>query len=319
MIRVAVAAASLLAMIAAVTFFSYRLRGVPTARRWGNLLVPASQIVIVGLLLAYLIVYDMPAWLFAMVVAMALFCGFGDVALFRALLAAEEKELAEERARILEEQAALQEGYRESLLAEIDEAIDERSRIAQRLRAVDKLLLDGDCERVSEGVREVAGAIGSGRRLCSHAAVDALLRAKRQVCDEKGIESSFEVVLPVALGLPDIDVCAVFSNVMDNAIHACDEVEALHRFVDVRAKVAGGYLLLEVENSCSEAGGGPSSAERRPFGEHIGDGEHRSPRLREHGWGLIIVRAIAQRYDGSCEAEREGGVFRTTVMLELQR
>ena len=40
-------------------------------------------------------------------------------------------------------------------------------------------------------------------------------------------------------------------------------------------------------------------------------------RLPEHGWGLNILKTLADRHDGTLETVQEDGVYRTTVLLKL--
>ena len=43
----------------------------------------------------------------------------------------------------------------------------------------------------------------------------------------------------------------------------------------------------------------------------------RGDRLPEHGWGLNILKTLADRHDGTLETVQEDGVHRTTVLLKL--
>lgn len=308
MIRIVAAALSLVALVVVIAVFAMKLHRIPTARGGRAMLIPLSQIALVGFLLAYLIVYDLPTWLFALAIAVSIVCGVADIALFKALLAAEEKDLAEERERILEEQMVTQRGYRNELSSAIDDAQRERLRIVEELKKAEKLLACGDVEASTLDMTSVAEAIEPAKRLCSHPAVAALLAAKQRLCDEKGIAASFKVVVPESLDIPSVDICAVFSNLMDNAIHACEQMTFGKRFVDVKANVSGGFVVVKVKNSCNECPSEGAKAKKRENAP--------SELLREHGWGLVILQAIAERYRGSCITEQEPGVFRTTVMLE---
>lgn len=308
MIRLIAVSIALLAMGAIVAFFAYRFRKVPAARRWANLLMPASQAAIVAFILAYLMLFDTPPWLFALVVMLSVLCGMADTILLKALVAAEEKDLAQERVQILEEQMVAQERYREELLSDVDDLQSERQRIVQALEDAENSLRTKDVEAGLSGVQAASQAIGVSRRLCAHPVIAALLAAKERICEEQEIATLFNVVVPENVALPGVDLCAVFSNMIDNAIHACAAVEGT-RFIEMRAHLAGGYLLVELKNSYVEG------RSRNP----VDASASVSPLSREHGWGLSILQAIADRHEGSSVVEGNNGVFRMSLALKLDR
>ena len=51
---------------------------------------------------------------------------------------------------------------------------------------------------------------------------------------------------------------------------------------------------------------------------HALENSSSSDRLRDHGWGLSIVEAIAKRHAGVLSTERCEGVFKTTVLLMME-
>jgi len=100
----------------------------------------------------------------------------------------------------------------------------------------------------------------------------------------------------------------VFSNLLDNAVSACGKVPEGARFIKLKARVDAGYLAVRMENSCAPAE--PGEARRAPR-------RSRGDRLPEHGWGLNILKTLADRHDGTLETVQEDGVYRTTVLLKL--
>ena len=107
--------------------------------------------------------------------------------------------------------------------------------------------------------------------------------------------------IPEALTIPGAELCAVLGNLMDNAIEACRRLpEGTPRRITVRGRVNGGFLVLRVQN--------PVSGEENniPVGGAL---------LDSHGWGLSIVRQIAERRGGRLTTERSDGRFISTVWL----
>ena len=237
--RVVTAGAVLLALVVVTVVLARRLGGAPVSRRAVELLFPASQAVVLVFLFYFLLAYDLPAWLFALTAAVGILCGPCDLALFKALRTAEEKELAEERVRLLENQVALQRAHFESLEADADKAKSIRRDVAAELRAADELLDAHEVEHASSCLMHAVDLMDSSvRRFCENSVVDALVTMKAKACDESGVETSFELEVPRDLSLSSVELCAVFSNMLDNALQACSQVPAGARRIELRARIA---------------------------------------------------------------------------------
>ena len=82
---------------------------------------------------------------------------------------------------------------------------------------------------------------------------------------------------------------------------ACRPLPQERRWIEVRGLDEGGCLVLRVRNPVPE-----EAVPRR-----------RGSGLSRHGWGLEILRQIAQRDDGRLETELREGVFTATLWLPL--
>ena len=309
-----VAAGVVISALAAVTaLFARRLPSCSRFRWWANVLVPAMQVIIMSFMLASYIVSNAPTFLYAIVVGAGAVCVVADLILLRALRAGEEKELAEEHERVLREQVEMQAEHLSRLEADAGQAREAQHLIAEQLREAARLLdaAGADGEAGSAAVTEAAQALVPRMHLCEHPVVDALLEAKLQRCEERGVRVDCVACVPRDVGISNVDVCALFSNVLDNALAGCERVEPPdERFIKLRANVAGGYLLLEASNSCAAD---DASVEGRAW-KGAAPGTEADP-FREHGWGMIILQTLADRHDGMYEAEKRGREFRTTVAM----
>lgn len=310
--RELVAVCVVLLMCAVMAVLAWRLRDVSPGRLLINLLFPFSQLCIVAFLFYYAVAYDLPPWMFVLVVAVGLLCGPVDLLLFKALEESEKRELSRERVRLLEEQLHAQEEYLQRLSGDIDEARRVREDVARELAAVDELLERCEAEKASEGLLKAVGIMDSPRkRSCEHRVVDALVSMKAAVCEEEGIRLSLDLALADDVSLSSVELCAVFSNMLDNAISACHAVPEDKRYVTLKARVDAGYLAVRMENSCVPM---EPTERRRASRPRTG----RDGRLPEHGWGLSILQTLADRHDGKLETIQEDGVYRTTVILKAE-
>ncbi|WP_080801588.1 ATP-binding protein [Arabiibacter massiliensis] len=304
-----IAAASLGALAAAAVVLMLPRRDVAGPRRWSNLLLPASQLALAAFMFHHIVASGLPEWLFALVAGTCFACALGDVVLFRALWKAERADVEAERARLLEEQVAMQDEHRARLEADLRDAGRVREQLAAELDRVDELLQAHELAEVPGQLDRAARAMkGAEGRWCEHPVVDALVAAKARTLADAGVRFDARLNVPEDLPLPDVELCALFSNTLDNALHACAKVPAEGRFVELRARSAGGFFLLDMANACTAdaTAQGPLAKAKRPV-------------VGGHGWGLRILQTIAARHAGTCSFEREEGVFRTSVALELPR
>lgn len=144
---------------------------------------------------------------------------------------------------------------------------------------------------------------------CSNVPVAAVLQSKSRQCEAAGASLETHVTLPEELGLLDVEVAAVFFNLIDNALHECKAMIAsggtVAPTISVSSMVQAGQLYVEVKNPCRmEARSALSIARRRNL-------------LSEHGWGTDIVTQIAGDHGGVATFDAEGGVFIARVMIPL--
>lgn len=123
--------------------------------------------------------------------------------------------------------------------------------------------------------------------------LDILLGSKLGVAAELGIRVSCALKLPYPCPVSNIDFGIVLSNALDNAIQACRKIEDRERYIEVRGKVQGELILLEVENSSQGT-------------ERIAEGR-----------GLANIRAVAEKYQGSMELERREGRVCLRMLLVI--
>ena len=123
-------------------------------------------------------------------------------------------------------------------------------------------------------------------------------------------------MVPVQTSIPDAELCAVFSNLIDNAMNAskelvegeqaCADKNAQEPFIEVDALIAAGYLSVRVRNACLEHRSRPHHTHKQPHS--IND---------MHGWGKSIVALIAHRHNGSYTCVAENGVHLARVTLKM--
>lgn len=143
------------------------------------------------------------------------------------------------------------------------------------------------------------------------ATVNAVLSAKAAMLSRK--ELPFHVKADISEELPfeKADICALFSNALDNAAEAALQLPAEKREIALNARAAKGMLAVSVENTCPEKDSSHFSA--------VSDGlpETTKKDTKHHGYGLLSMRKVVKKYGGGMEISRNEGTFRLFFYLPL--
>ena len=303
--RIAIAALVIAVMLVTAVVFMFRMRHTTKMRKVAFLLYLVGQ-TLAALYLFYLVIfYGLSNMLFGLCVGMGLLCGPVDFALYYVLTVAEKQREAKERVRLLEEQQKALEEQQKRLDVEAAKASKVQAEVVAELESILADLDSRDDASTDLDFGKVLSIMDStGRRVCRHHVVGALLASKQEEAENAGVEVDFDLDVPDDLPFSDTELCAVFSNLFDNAVNACAQVsEGEKRFIEMKAYSRDAFFIVDVVNSCSKA---QMKRERR-----------RDTLFSEHGWGLSIIQAVAERHGGMLETEQQGNRFHTTVAMSL--
>ena len=126
--------------------------------------------------------------------------------------------------------------------------------------------------------------------------IDAILNSKLSLIQSKKIAVNARAVVPPELRLSEIDLCAIIGNLLDNAMEAClKQPEGADRFIRVYIGVLKGHLYLSVSNST----GGVVIKSGKTYLS--------TKNPEKHGFGLLRVNQIADKYGGYVNRQSEDG------------
>lgn len=175
-----------------------------------------------------------------------------------------------------------------------------RHDIKNHLSCLNSLMQEGKQEEalvylktLTDTVRQLENSIFTG-----NAFADAILHEKYAVMADKKIPFTEEIHLPEKCRLEPVELCCIFSNLLDNAINACEDLPADRRWIKARAFVRQSQLVIVIENSIA-IGGQPNS----------------NSKVKE-GIGLTNVRSIIEKYGGVMELAI-GRTFTFSAMVPL--
>lgn len=130
--------------------------------------------------------------------------------------------------------------------------------------------------------------------------LDSMLQDLAEICEKQDINFSFQVKLSKKLALSLMDSIRVFSNVINNAIEACNLVPFAQRFIEIRGCYHDGWSVMWVKNSFN------GKPKRRG---NIFLTTHQDK--KNHGLGLGIVKEIIEASGGFLiiESDLKNNIF----------
>ena len=137
--------------------------------------------------------------------------------------------------------------------------------------------------------------------------LDAVLTVKSMACQSKGIELKCVVEGALLFFMDDMDVSALFGNMLDNAIESVeklpDERMRLIRLYVVREKQ---FLRICTENYCTE---------QIRFKKGMPVTTKKDKRL--HGFGMKSIQSTVRKYDGSVMTALDSNWFEVKILIPI--
>jgi hypothetical protein len=142
---------------------------------------------------------------------------------------------------------------------------------------------------------------------CENETVNLILSTFNKLAKEKDIELKIDIKLPSELEINDTELCALLSNMLENAITAAAQVEDIKlRRVYINAVVTNQKLVISTENAYT---GKIEMNGELPVSNKKSD---------RHGFGIKSMMTIVERYNGLYSIETEGGVFILQILIPLK-
>lgn len=201
------------------------------------------------------------------------------------------------RFALLEQELASQREYVEESRIRYEQTQSFRHDIKSHFLSLKGLLEQSELQKAKDYLGKLECISESLSYPCKtgNIVVDTLLNSKLSIADKNGIKVECTVKIPSSSILEDMDLCILFSNAVDNAVHACREMENGDLFIRISGKQKGDFLMIEVENSCSFNG------------------------RYEKGIGLSNMETVVEKYHGAMTTELQEGCFRLDIMLVISR
>lgn len=216
---------------------------------------------------------------------------------------------AEEQMLAMQLQRQTEQEYRKMTEHYVSQMRDVRQELSSEIKKAYGLLETNASDADITGVLDVSLQNLQNTRMqryCENHVVNSVLTVKKEVALRNDIQMKISTTVPESLLIEKIDLCSVFSNLLDNAIEAGEQImdENFDKMVLVKSDVQAGFLVIKVENTKKNP--------VKQVGRYI-----RTSKKDEvnHGLGLQLIRKIAEKYEGLVNVNYSDTVFSVCVSL----
>lgn len=219
------------------------------------------------------------------------------------------------------------ENYRNQFAAEYDyfkdyrkqqkATVDFRHDWNNHMLLLQGMLAEGNYEKVAEYLHTLSEAPFRGKTvnqnhfgrqiLTGNELVDIILSAKAERMEELQVEVSSNGGLRKLSFMEDVDICVLFSNLIDNAIEANEKCEG-ERFLTIYASHNSAMLMIAISNrmngTLKEQDGRILSSKK----------EDDAP----HGIGMRNAFSVIRKYGGEYSVQTNNQIFTITITFPVE-
>lgn len=184
--------------------------------------------------------------------------------------------------------------YVEEAKTRYEETKSFRHDIKNHITVVRELLQSGKSEQALNYIANMEDIAEELSFPCAtnNPVADILIGNKLAIAKSMEIDVNCSLTLPYPCLVRDIDFGIILSNALDNAIHACKNMDSdAEKYIRVTGHMQGDFILLEVENSFQGKG------------------------TFKKGTGLLNISTVAEKYHGAMNIKTLGTSFVISVLL----
>ena len=138
-------------------------------------------------------------------------------------------------------------------------------------------------------------------RYCSNPIVDSALSTYLHLAKSKGILVSTKLDFPDTLPVNESDLAMVFANAIENAIHACMEMEKTNRHLEIKVLSTPSFMF-QIRNSFN----GTIAFDKN----HVPMATH-----NDHGFGTRSIVSFCEKYNAFYQFRAENELFSLQIMI----
>lgn len=163
-------------------------------------------------------------------------------------------------------------------------------------------------EELIQYIKEITGKMHGYRNhdYVNHKLMNMILGMKFSDAEDAGIHVEFVFDDMSEMQLKQVELCAILTNLLDNAIEANLKVSNIYdRWMKICCIRKHQMMVLTISNPIGKGGVNQS------------DGEFLTTKENEkiHGFGMRSIKRVVDKYEGHMRVDTEGGIFIVTIYL----
>lgn len=172
--------------------------------------------------------------------------------------------------------------------------------------------LKNNSEEIDEYVSNLKDEIKSFKYIYNtgNMILDIIINEKSEICAKKGIKFNCCINFSKINFMKPIDVSSIFSNILDNAIEACDKImdENSHKYIRIKGTIRKSFFVLKCENSkINSITTNKSILLTDKMDKFM------------HGIGIQGIKSSLQKYNGELLFENNKDKFMLNIYIPLNR
>ena len=194
----------------------------------------------------------------------------------------------------------------------ISESLEKQRRktheYKNQLICINSMILNKQYEELTDYVYELSELLGKETDSIdtNNTIVNAIMNIKYQEAQKKGIVFIFKINDLSNLLIKDEDIVVILSNLLTNAIEACDKCEG-HKMIKMKFIKTEENVIISVKNTYQQ----------EPI---IKDEKYQTTKLsniEEHGIGINNIIEAIKKYKGSYVIQNKMGIFYFSIVIPI--
>ncbi len=140
--------------------------------------------------------------------------------------------------------------------------------------------------------------------------LDIILSEKKYICDKNKIDFLVDINFDKCNFMDMVDICSIFSNILDNAIEACNKIKSKDKDkkITLKGTVINDFFVIKCINT--------KENDVLLSGDNIIT-DKKDKDL--HGIGINSVKSSLKKYDGSVEFKFEEDEFTVVICIPISK
>lgn len=158
--------------------------------------------------------------------------------------------------RIIKDNVLKEQNYYKKIKEEKDKVRALHHDMKNHMICIRNLCEDKNLDKILEYINSMEINITNYNKLnqdfnTGNMILDSILRVKKAICIEKDIDFYVDMDFSKGDFIDMVDICTIFSNLIDNAIEACDQIHNhdISKKIILKSKYIDGFCIILVENT----------------------------------------------------------------------